>query len=222
MQLIVSLIVLLVAACGGWRPFLSECARLTEKQQREQLTLCQFVDTKPPASAEFRLSDDDRGKAKRRELVDGEDPSTWQGTVKINREKMRSGKSCFELSGKYQTGIESALIPVDTSKTYRLSCSMRSLDDDHPASGSFGLKMYDRKKRPITTMTGQAVKNSGWMPSDWKELAFAIRGEAREGSSFCRGTQYVRVFVWFGNYDKTPKPGAVLLVDDIHFTEELN
>jgi hypothetical protein len=58
------------------------------------------------------------------------------------------------------------------------------------------------------------------MPAEWKQFSTAMSGEAQSGApgdKFWPGTKYVRVFVWFGNYDKIPKEGARLLVDDITF-----
>ena len=254
-----------------------------------------------------------------RELVNSKDPAKWQGMVKINTERMRSGKGCFELDKYTSGGIESELIPVDFTKTYRLSCFMRSLDGANPASGDFGLMMYDQNKRPITYMNVCVVKDSetvlaapvvkdsrdlridgnpkwlgvsnwcgrvafnikdhyadlpnfecspqiekvveenkqckivlreplngnypagtkvrlhsfynaplygiawGWMPAGWEQFSATIKGEAPVGTpatSFWRGTRFVRVYFGFGNYDKIPRPGAILLVDDIHFVEE--
>lgn len=63
----------------------------------------------------------------------------------------------------------------------------------------------------------------GWLDADWKEFTATFRGEARTGTSlekFWRGTRYVRPFVWFGNYNRTPEPGARLLVDEFRFTEQ--
>ncbi|MFA6568962.1 MAG: sugar-binding domain-containing protein, partial [Victivallales bacterium] len=61
---------------------------------------------------------------------------------------------------------------------------------------------------------------SGWMPAEWKQFSTAMSGESQSGTpsdKFWRGTKYVRVFVWFANYDKIPKEDARLLVDDITF-----
>ena len=256
-----------------------------------------------------------------RDLVNCKDPAKWRGTVKINTEQMRSGKGCFELFDKTVNGkavgteIESELIPIDTNKTYRLSCYMRSLDGTNLASGWFGLRMYDKDQKPITLMNLQFTKDSetrlaapvvkgarelwiesnpkwtgggriafnikdnyadlpnmdisqqikdvvdegqqrkvilqgplsgnypagtrvrlhgpyaaclywiagGWMPTEWMECFTFIKGEAPMGcpaTSFWKGTKYVKVYSSFGNYNAIPKPGAVLLVDDIHFVEE--
>lgn len=64
---------------------------------------------------------------------------------------------------------------------------------------------------------------SGWMPTEWKQFTATLKGEAQCGipnDKFWKGTKYVRVFVWFGNWDRIPKDGAILLVDDIKFTCE--
>ncbi|MCK5844164.1 MAG: hypothetical protein KAG97_05605 [Victivallales bacterium] len=64
---------------------------------------------------------------------------------------------------------------------------------------------------------------SGWMPAKWKKFAVTLKGEAHYGASsyqFWPGTKFARVFVWFGNYNKIPKKGARLLVDDIEFTSK--
>lgn len=252
-----------------------------------------------------------------RDLVDCKDPAKWQGMVKVNTEKMRSGKNCFELYGKYATRLESEIIPVSMKKTYRLSCFMRSLDAGNPASGNFGLLMYDKDKQFITMRNVQPVEYTetvlaapaskgakelliecnnkwlganlnrvafnikdnyedlpnfncspqiktvidegkqykviltepisndypahvrvrmhspyaaplfwiahGWMPAEWKECFGIITGEAQSGTpgnSFWKGTKFVRVFAWFGTYEHKPRPGAVLLIDDIRFIEQ--
>jgi hypothetical protein len=49
-----------------------------------------------------------------------------------------------------------------------------------------------------------------------------MHGIAKSGTpidKFWAGTKYVRVFVWFGNWNRKPEKGAKLLVDDIKFTE---
>jgi len=64
---------------------------------------------------------------------------------------------------------------------------------------------------------------SGWMPTEWKQFSTTMKGEAQidaPGDKFWKGTKYVRVFAWFGNYDRIPEEGARLLVDDIKFTCE--
>lgn len=63
----------------------------------------------------------------------------------------------------------------------------------------------------------------GWLDTEWKEITTVFRGEAPIGTSitqFWRGTRYVRPFVWFGNYNRTPEPGARLLIDEFRFTEQ--
>ena len=205
------------------------------------------------------------------------------------------------------------MIPVDLDKTYKLSAWMRTLDKRFPASAFFGLRMYDKDKRPIninnvavcpateTTLAAAAAKDmkelsvvknvewlkvassavafniednyqdlpnsevfhvdkiidenvrykvilrtplkkaypegtkvrlhspwdvplyfvaEGWMPTEWKQFSTTIKGEAKSGipkDKFWRGTKYVRVFAWFGNYDRIPEKDARLLVDDISF-----
>lgn len=253
---------------------------------------------------------------KAQELVNCEDPSDWEGMVKVNTEIKRSGQISFELYGKYPTEIiSSRMIPIDMNKTYNLSAYLRTLDKQFPASAFMGLRMYDKNKKPITiqnvgvclgtetTLAADAVRGAkelrivtnaawlkqqnavivfnagaeyedlpnfdispeiektinegetdrvilkgslgkaypsgtkvrlhapwaaplygvahGWMPTEWREFSATFSGEAQSGTpghQFWRGTKYVRVFVWFGNYDKIPKEGARLLVDDITFT----
>jgi hypothetical protein len=49
-----------------------------------------------------------------------------------------------------------------------------------------------------------------------------LTGTADYGVSktqFWKGTKYVKPFIRFGNWDRRPKRGAVLLVDDFTFTE---
>ena len=256
--------------------------------------------------------------AQARDLVNDEDPAAWEGMVKVNAEVKRAGAGSFELFGEYTTSlIAKEFIPVAPDKTYVLSSWLRSLAEQPPASANFGLRMYDKDKRPIhinnvsvcpNTATKLAVAAApgatelllvrpagfvapefstvafhatddfsdlpnfdlspevttlaeegdrvrltlkaplekdypagtpvrlhspwgapcywiadGWLPTDWKEFTTTFRGEARTGTSidqFWRGTRYVRPFVWFGNYNRTPKSGARLLADDIRFTEQ--
>ena len=252
---------------------------------------------------------------KTQDLVDCENPSEWAGMVKLNDQIKRSGKNSFELYGKYQTEIACRqMIPIDFDKTYKLSVWMRTLDKQFPASGYFGLRMYNKDKKPInlnnvavfpnteTTLIADAAKDtkelsilknekwlkpkdsvvafniedkyqdlpnfdllrvdkivdegrlykvilrnslkktypagtkirlhypwgvpfywvaSGWMPIEWMQFSTTIKGEAQSGATmdkFWRGTRYVRVVVWFGNYKRIPKEGARLLVDDIKFS----
>lgn len=64
---------------------------------------------------------------------------------------------------------------------------------------------------------------SGWIPAKWKKFSVTIKGEAQKGipeNKFRKGTKYVRVFVWFGNWNRKPKKKARLLVDDIKFTSD--
>lgn len=251
------------------------------------------------------------------ELVDCENPAEWEGMVKLNEQIKHSGKYSFELYGKYPTEVIcKQMIPVDFSKNYKLSVRMRTLDKQFPASGYFGLRMYDKDKHPInfnnvavipdteTTLAADAaqdakeisvVKNAAWlkpkdssvafniqdkyqdlpnfdlirvdkivdegaqykvilreplkksfpagtkirlhapwgapfywvakdwMPTEWKPFSTTIQGEAEKSPSatqFWKGTKYVRVFAWFGNYNRIPDKAARLLVDDIKFTCE--
>jgi len=62
----------------------------------------------------------------------------------------------------------------------------------------------------------------GWMPGEWKKFSVSMKGIANHGVSnkkFWKGTKYVKPFIWFGNWDRKPKAGARLLVDDFSFTE---
>jgi len=62
----------------------------------------------------------------------------------------------------------------------------------------------------------------GWMPGDWKKFSVTLKGIAQNGTpnnKFWKGTKYVKPFIWFGNWNRIPKPGAKLLVDDFTFTE---
>lgn len=84
------------------------------------------------------------------ELIPAEEPDFWTGKVLPNRDITHSGKFAFESFGPYPTEtIVKEFIPVSPEKRYRLSCVMRSLDADKPASAYFGLRMYDQEKRPI-------------------------------------------------------------------------
>jgi hypothetical protein len=251
-------------------------------------------------------------------LVHCKNSAEWEGMVKLNYQVKRSGDNSFELYGKYPTEmICKQMIPVDINKTYKLSIWMRTLDQQLPASGYFGLRMYDKNKKPIninnvavfsateTTLVAGIVKGSkelrvaknerwlqekysavafnietdykdlpnfnispqidkivdegenykvilrssidadypagikvrlhspwgnpffwiasGWMPTEWKQFSAILKGESPCGipnDKFWTGTKYVRVFIWFGNWDRIPKDGARLLVDDIKFTCE--
>ncbi|MFA6930101.1 MAG: hypothetical protein WCT05_07220 [Lentisphaeria bacterium] len=62
----------------------------------------------------------------------------------------------------------------------------------------------------------------GWMTNEWQEFKTILKGEAEQGTSknkFWQGTKYVKPFFWFGNWDRIPKEGARLLVDQIRFDE---
>ncbi len=254
---------------------------------------------------------------KAQDLVDCKNPAEWEGMVKSNDLVKHSGNSSFELYGKYPTEIIcKQMIPIDLDKTYKLSAWMRTLDKQFPASGYFGLRMYDKDQKPInfnnvavfpateTTLAADAVKDakelsvvknaewlkpkdsavafnvedkyqdlpnfdlarvdkivdeggqykvtlktplkkaypagtrirlhspwgapfywvaSDWMPAEWKQFSTSMKGEAQSGTpkdKFWKGTKYVRVFVWFGNYNRIPEKDARLLVDDIKFTCE--
>lgn len=250
-------------------------------------------------------------------LIDCENPEAWEGKVLLNTEIKRSGEYSFETFGKYPTRTDyKHFIPIDPAKTYILSCYMRSLDPEQPASGYMGLYMYDENKRFITyssvavyaetesELVEPAVKGStaiiikknekclslkhwsvafnakaeyadlpnfdlspkgkeiivdndqmklvlsspltknydagtkirihspwrtpfywaaqGWMPGEWQEFSVSLTGIAPYGVSkvkFWKGTKYVKPFIWFGNYNRIPKAGARLLVDDFTFTE---
>ena len=60
----------------------------------------------------------------------------------------------------------------------------------------------------------------GWMPTKWKHLTAKLQGIANSGApkdKFWPGTKYVKPFIWFGNWNRKPKSGAKLLVDDFTF-----
>jgi len=258
-----------------------------------------------------------RAEEKTQDLVNCENPAEWEGMVKYNDQVKRSGNTSFELYGEYRTEIIcKQMIPIDFNKIYKLSVWMRTLDKQLPASGFFGLRMYDKDKKNIninnvavfpateTTLVTDAVKDSkelrvvknnewlkqkysaiafniedkyqdlpnfdisrvdkiiyeggeykvmllaplkkkypagtkvrlhspfevpfywvasDWMPTEWKQFSATMKGEAQSGApkdKFWKGTKYVRVFAWFGNYNRIPEKGARLLVDDIKFTCE--
>lgn len=249
--------------------------------------------------------------------IDGEDVSAWTGLVQINREVKRSGEGSYELFGKYPTElISKEMVEIDFERTYTLSCWMRSLSEELPASAYMGLRMYDEHKRAIylchvspipnseTTLIKEAKKGDtelllaynqnwpdkvnaklafncqenyqdmpnfdladiekvekdnegktlrlrlkkaltqdysantkvrlhspytqpfywaaqGWMPKQWKHFTWELTGKAAYGASnkqFWPGTKYARFFIRFGNWDRIPKEGARLLVDDITFS----
>ena len=63
----------------------------------------------------------------------------------------------------------------------------------------------------------------GLYPAEWTNVTNTMKGEAKYGTpidKFWRGTKYVRVFVWFGNWNLKPKDGAKLLISDIDFIEK--
>ena len=65
---------------------------------------------------------------------------------------------------------------------------------------------------------------AGWREAQWTAFTNVIKGEAVQGMSkdqFWPGTQYVRPFIWFGNWNRIPEKDARLLIDDIHFTERI-
>ena len=120
---------------------------------------------------------------KAQDLVDCKNPAEWEGMVKSNDLVKHSGNSSFELYGKYPTEIIcKQMIPIDLDKTYKLSAWMRTLDKQFPASGYFGLRMYDKDQKPInfnnvavfpateTTLAADAVK-------DAKELSVVKNAE---------------------------------------------
>jgi hypothetical protein len=253
-----------------------------------------------------------------RDLINDEDPAAWEGRVQVNTGIKRAGAGSFELFGAYTTSfIARKYLPVTPDKTYVLSAWLRSLSKALPASANFGLRMYDKDKRPIlihhvavcsntaTKLAAAAAAGAtelvlvrpanfvapefsavafhaaddfsdlpnfdlspevtalaedgarlrltlkaplakdypagtpvrlhapwgapcywvadGWLDTDWKEFSATFRGEATNGiplDQFWRGTRYVRPFVWFGNYNRTPEPGAKVLADEIRFTEQ--
>lgn len=62
----------------------------------------------------------------------------------------------------------------------------------------------------------------GWMTGEWKKFSITLKGIASSNipkDKFWKGTKYVKPFVWFGNWDRKPKPGARLLIDDFSFVE---
>lgn len=63
----------------------------------------------------------------------------------------------------------------------------------------------------------------GWYPPEWTHVTNTMKSEAVYGApidKFWHGTKYVRVFVWFGNWNLKPKDGAKLLVSDIDLIQE--
>ncbi len=81
---------------------------------------------------------------------DGKDASAWQGMVLINRDIKRSGEGSYELFGKYPTEmISKEMFAIDPERTYTLSCWMRSLSEELPASAYMGLRLYDKDKKAI-------------------------------------------------------------------------
>jgi hypothetical protein len=251
-------------------------------------------------------------------LIDCENPGDWTGKVLLNKKIKRNGEYSFESFGKYPTSTEyKKFIPIDPAKTYTLTCYLRSLDPENPASAFMGVYMFDKNKQRIninnvavikgteSELTAPAVKGSkeiivkknpkylkfkhwavafnaqtnysdlpnfdlssrgkamkvegdkiililrsplkksyqagtrirlhspwgapfywvaqGWMPGEWKKFSTTMKGIADYGTPrnrFWKGTKYVKPFVWFGNYNKKPKPGAKLLIDDFTFVKK--
>lgn len=250
------------------------------------------------------------------DLVNCENPSEWTGRVILNREYKRSGEFSFETSGPgYPVKTEyKELIPIDVDGMYVMTCYMRSLDSENPASGYMGLYMFDKDKNPIyqnavevladteSELIGRVDEGSdfllvkknmnyltqehcvvafnvkdyyldlpnhdlspkvkaiefggdhliirlrsplkksysvgtrirlhtqwrapfywaaeGWMPDKWKKFSVTLNGISDFGTSdkkFWKGTAYVKPFIWFGNWNRKPKAGAKLLIDDIRF-----
>ncbi len=64
----------------------------------------------------------------------------------------------------------------------------------------------------------------GWIPAQWKEFSAKLSGIVKHGApktKFWSGTKYVKPFIWFGNWNRKPKKGAKLLVEDFKFTVEV-
>ena len=100
---------------------------------------------------------------------------------------------------------------IDEGEQYRIILS-KALKRAYPAGTKvrlhfpFGVPFY--------------LGADGWMPTEWKKFSVTMAGEALcgiPGNKFWQGTKYVRIFVWFGNWNRKPKKGARLLVDDIKF-----
>jgi len=63
-----------------------------------------------------------------------------------------------------------------------------------------------------------------WVPTQWKKYATTLHGEASVGTpidQFWAGARYVRIMVRLGNWNRVPRPGAQLLVDEVRFREVL-
>jgi hypothetical protein len=102
---------------------------------------------------------------------------------------------------------------VAEGKQYKVILS-GPLNHDYPINTR--IRLHTSYAAPLYWIT------HGWMQT-WKECLGVITGEAQSGApvtSFWKGTKFVRVFAWFGNYDNQPKPGAVLLIDDIRLVEK--
>ncbi len=58
----------------------------------------------------------------------------------------------------------------------------------------------------------------GWIPAKWTKFSRTISSESLYGvtkDKFWHGTKYVRPFIWFGNWNRKPKKGAILLINDL-------
>lgn len=65
---------------------------------------------------------------------------------------------------------------------------------------------------------------SGWMPAgEGRDCVAVLHGVADSHGAphnkFWKGTKYVRPFIWFGNWNRKPQPGAKLLIDGFSFEE---
>ena len=102
---------------------------------------------------------------------------------------------------------------VDNGKDYKVILS-GSLNKAYPVGTTISL--HSPWGAPLYHLA------KGWMPVEWKHLTATLQGIATSGApkdKFWAGTKYVKPFIWFGNWNRKPKQGAKLLVDDFTFTE---
>ncbi len=102
---------------------------------------------------------------------------------------------------------------IDEGNTYKVILK-GSMPSNYPEGTK--IRLHSPYRAPFFWCTGAR----GWLTAEWKLFSNTMKGESECGAAsdkFWKGVKYVRVFVWFGNYNFIPKKNARLLVDDIKF-----
>ncbi|MCF6177752.1 MAG: hypothetical protein L3J71_18500 [Victivallaceae bacterium] len=102
---------------------------------------------------------------------------------------------------------------VDNGKDYKVILS-GSLNKAYPVGTA--IRLHSPWGAPLYNLA------EGWVPTEWKHLTATLQGIAKFGApkdKFWPGTKYVKPFIWFGNWNRKPKQGAKLLIDDFTFTK---